>query len=683
MLGLYSTLLKQTVTSKVLMMVYRLPFLGVGIGLLIFSGMVWAGAEDAVDHRTIDLGNIPLRPVPPRYGFERFFQIRDISALEISPDNHTLYFVRNDGRLDNVFAIDLVDRRTRQVTTYDEPVHDLLVGRKGRYLIISRDQGGNESYDLYRFDLKTGETLRLTDAGVGDLSHACALSPDGSVLYYNQTRNGRSESDLWRLELLSGERRVILHAEGRLLECGELSADGHRLLFREFVDNNESHLGILDLSAGKVRFILRMPGINNVDAGFSGARIYFLNALGADGFRLWQYQLGAPAPTLAENPVYYPLEALSLQADGRIIVLQYRTALATRTRIFVDDFARSSSFGLPEEDIVGAVFSRGDPKIGVIVTAHGTLPRRYFLVGATGAAPELLYDSNQSGIQGDQLTEVRSLRVASFDGLKIPVHLFIPNGTSADSPHPAILLIHGGPEEHIDPVFDSRIQFLASRGFIVVTPNVRGSTGFGKLFSLLDNGDWGGGHIRDIVGVAGFVRGLDFVDGDNLFILGESFGGFSALSLITQYPEVFRAAVDISGMSDLATFVDALPRYAQRFVLQELGFEPRRDAKRNRAISPLYHVDRIGIPCALSAWKWNTMSTRTRATVFRVSRTNSWSFAASSTFSTAICGEPEVFVHPAVIRKSGELPAEMPGADSRARDGSLRRDPRALIRIKG
>ncbi|MEA2094438.1 MAG: alpha/beta fold hydrolase [Pseudomonadota bacterium] len=551
------------------------------------------GVSD-IERAIINLGDIPSRPVAPQYPFERFLQIRDISGLEFSADNHTLYFLRNDGRVDNVFAIDLADRNLRQVTTYGEPVHALLVGRKGRYLITARDTGGNERYDLYRFDLKTGATLQLTESGVGDMSFPCDLSPDGAVLYYGTSRNARSESDLWRLDLLTRKKQLILPANGRLLECGQASPDGRLLLFREFVDNNEQHLGLLDLSTGKTRYILRVPGVNNVDAGFSEGRVYFLNAMGADSFHLWQYQRGSPLPTLAEPPVPHPIESLSLQAAGRVAVVKYRAALTTRTAILVDHFGKLSTFGLPEEEITGAVFSRSDPKIGVIVTANATMPPRYFLSGTAG--PELLYDANQSGINTRYLAKARSLRVPSFDGLKVPVHLFIPNGTSAESPRPAIFWIHGGPEAHIDPVFNSRIQFLANRGFIVVTPNVRGSTGSGKRYASLDDGDWGGGHIRDIAEVAGFVRQLDFVEGDNLFILGESFGGFSVLSLITRYPEVFRAAVDISGMSELATFVDSWPPYVDNYVLQELGFDPRRDATRNRTISPLYHVERIRLP---------------------------------------------------------------------------------------
>jgi dipeptidyl aminopeptidase/acylaminoacyl peptidase len=221
-------------------------------------------------------------------------------------------------------------------------------------------------------------------------------------------------------------------------------------------------------------------------------------------------------------------------------------------------------------------------------------PLRYYLVGK--GSPQLLYDANRSGIDSRYFSEWRSGWVTSFDGLKLPVHLFIPNGTSAQQPRPVILLIHGGPEAHVDPGYSSEIQFLNNRGFIVVAPNVRGSTGFGKAFESLDDNDWGGGHIRDLVAVVAAVRELDFVEAGNVFAAGMSFGGFSVMSLVTQYPELVRAGADFFGFTELATFVDSWPHYLQQNIAAELGFDPRRDPVRNRAVSPLYHLDRVRIP---------------------------------------------------------------------------------------
>jgi len=542
----------------------------------------------------IDLGNIPERPIAPEFAFDRFFQTRPLDHLQFAPDNRSVYFIRNDGQVDNVFAIDLASGLLRQVTRLAESVSGFGVDHKGRFLIIVHDKGGNENYDLYRFDLGTGDMRRLTSAGRGDTTMACGLSPDDALLYYAQTRHNRSESGLWQVEVGTGRKRQLLPGNGRSLDCDEVSTDGHYLLFGELIGFDERRLGLLDLATGKTRYVVAAPGINNIDANFAGDRVYFLSALDSDRFRLWQYTIGDLAPTTVRLPFDNDLESLSMSADGRVAVIGYRTALGGRTAVFVDGFDAPADFGLPAGTVTGAAFSDNNPGLGVVCAETASQPGRYYQVGNEG--PVLLYDANQSGIDPVYFAEARSLQVPSFDGLEIPVHLFIPNGTSAENPRPAVFYIHGGPQDHLDPVYDSVIQFLANRGFIVVVPNVRGSTGFGKYYASLDDNDWGGGHIRDIIEVAAAVRSMKFVDADNLFIVGMSFGGFSVMSLITQYPDTFRAAVDFFGFTELATFVDSWPRFLQHHLFAELGFDPRRDRARNRALSPLYHVDRIRIP---------------------------------------------------------------------------------------
>jgi dipeptidyl aminopeptidase/acylaminoacyl peptidase len=561
---------------------------------LSMAVLLWSGAASGAPAADIDLGAIPHRPRAPEFPFERFLQTRPLDQLHFAPDNRSLYFTRNDGRVPNVFVIDLSSRTLRQVTYFDQPVTDFLPDHRGRFLILAQDSGGNENFDLYRFDLASGERVRLTAAGDGDTTMLCGLSPDDRLLYYAQTRDHRREAGLWQVDVDTGAVRELLPGDGHTYDCERPSADGRYLLFGELVGFDERHLGLLDLATGARRDIARAPGVNNVDAFFADDLVYYRSALGADRFRLWRYSIDAAQAALVELPFDSDIERFAMYAQGRVAVIGYRSALRGRTAVFVDGFTAPASFGLPRAAIAGAVFSDSDPRLGVVYTDTASAPRRYYLVG--GDAPELLYDANQSGIDADLFAAARSLLIPSFDGLEIPVHLFIPNGTSACAPRPALFVIHGGPEDHVDPVYQSVAQFLANRGFIVVVPNVRGSTGFGKYYASLDNGDWGGGHIRDIVAVAAAVGSFGFVDADNLFVAGESFGGFSVMSLITRYPMVFRAAVDLFGFTELASFVDSWPRFLQRNLFVELGFDPRSDPLRNWMLSPLYHVARIRIP---------------------------------------------------------------------------------------
>jgi dipeptidyl aminopeptidase/acylaminoacyl peptidase len=542
----------------------------------------------------IDLGDIPQRPLAPEFPFDAFLQTRGLGQIEFAPHDHTLYVLRDDGQVNNIFALDLDTPRLRQVTHSEESVAEFFVDPKGRYLLAVLDNAGNEAFDLYRVDLATGAMRRLTETAAGDRCTVCGLSPDGAMVYYTQTRDARAAADLWRLELASGRAHRLLSVDGRVIECEAISPDGRFLLLAELLGLSERHLVLSDVAAGRTRPVMRAPGSNNVDGDFAPDGVYFRSAWGADRFRIWYYPFAFGRAHPVALPVANDIEALSLYTGGRVALVTYRAGLTSRIAVFVDGFAKPQTFGLPAENIVDAAFSRNDPELGVIALGTASTPRRYYRVHR--GSRTLIYDANTSGIDPTLFAEARSLRISSFDGLEIPVHVFIPNATSAARARPAIVLIHGGPHDHVDPVYMPAVQFLANRGFIVVVPNVRGSTGFGLRYGVLDNGDWGGAHIRDTVAVAEFIRRLDFVAGADLFVAGESFGGFSVLSLITQYPTVFRAAADFFGFTELATFVDSWPPYLQRRVLDDLGFDPRVDGARNRARSPFYHVDRIRIP---------------------------------------------------------------------------------------
>jgi len=112
----------------------------------------------------------------------------------------------------------------------------------------------------------------------------------------------------------------------------------------------------------------------------------------------------------------------------------------------------------------------------------------------------------------------------------------------------------------------------------------------------MDNGDWGGAHIRDLLAVSEFAAGLDFVADRPRFIGGDSFGGFSVLSAIIQYPSAFDGAVDLFGISDIGSFFRGLPDQVRPQLIRELGFDPAREPARAKAMSPLHQVDRIVTP---------------------------------------------------------------------------------------
>jgi hypothetical protein len=151
----------------------------------------------------IDLGDIPQRPTAPEFPFERFFETRKLGQVEFAPDNRAIYALRNDGRVTNVFAMDLTTKAAYPVTHFEEPVTEFFADLKGRYLITVRDIEGNEAFDLYHYDLASGAVHRPTETGKADRTTVCGLwpvPPTGPlcITRRRETLGVRRTSGAWR-----------------------------------------------------------------------------------------------------------------------------------------------------------------------------------------------------------------------------------------------------------------------------------------------------------------------------------------------------------------------------------------------------------------------------------------------------------------------------------------------------
>lgn len=530
-----------------------------------------------------------------KFPFEEFYKTAALSSFKFSPDNKSIYFRKTDGKVQNIFRYTIANGKTIQVTKFPEQVSAFLVDPKGKSLFLMKDVGGSELYDVFLFDLRGGKEKNLSNNPKDERSFICDVTNDGSKLYFSQSRNKRAEMDIKVVDLKTFKVSEVLRAKNQTLSCEGLSHDDDKLAFSEFVDNNEIHVGVLDLKTGEKTIVNAEPGIKNEAAGFdTNDNMFYTSTKGSDKSQLWKYDIKTRASTKVNWGQDNNITGASVLAQGTASAIAYRDEFETKFAVFNGPFETPMTFPSVEGQIRSANFSKTNKNIGVITISPGSSPEQYFLLNQGKLTK--IFDSNQSSITQQEFARPASTFVKSFDGTLIPTHFFIPPGTQENSKLPVIFWIHGGPEDHVDPEYSSVMQFLANQGFMIVAPNVRGSTGFGKKYQFMDNGDWGGGHIKDIVTIADYVKRLSFVDSNRVYLLGGSFGGFSVMSLITQYPTVFRAAVDIFGPIEMKSFVESWPPSVVPYWLSELGKDPRTDEAFNKAVSPIYHIQNIKIP---------------------------------------------------------------------------------------
>lgn len=197
-----------------------------------------------------------------------------------------------------------------------------------------------------------------------------------------------------------------------------------------------------------------------------------------------------------------------------------------------------------------------------------------------------------AGIDPESLRDCSLARFRSFDGLSVPYFSYLPEGVG---PFPTLLMIHGGPEAQARPTFNSVIQFLSAAGFAVVVPNIRGSAGYGRRYLDLDNRELRLDSIRDIAELARHLsESHEAVDGDRLAIMGGSYGGFAVLSAMTEHPELWKAGIDIVGISNFVTFLENTA--AWRRGLRESEYGSLADRELLERISPITRIERVAAP---------------------------------------------------------------------------------------
>ncbi|WGK70261.1 S9 family peptidase [Candidatus Haliotispira prima] len=529
--------------------------------------------------------------VAPEYSYDEFSKVSKLSELAFSPSSDDLYFIQ-DG---NIATYDPESETIGLVYDHpEEPIHSYLFSPDGETLYFEMDRGGSELYEIYRYDLAEQKAEVITQYDGKEKSILGKFSEDGKKLFFLQTKDGQGSIAIIAFHTETGELEEIVAKDGTWY--ADFGIGDRYIAYIEFHTNDSNTLYLRELEGNEEPIVIQegkngTAEVSTLPLFFKGDELYMLSTLDSSGERLWVYNTATKEKKLASGKE--AISGLKYFPALDKTVLEYRGTFQNETKLF--DGIVGKALSLPLENITEIVQHPNRSDVKVLVQSAGNVPGKYYYVH--GDDIKLAYNANLSGIPDADFGKIYSVFVKSFDGMKVPTHFLVPNGTSTENKRPVVLLVHGGPQDVEDPNFSNVKQYFANRGFIMAIPNVRGSGGYGTEYQNMDNGDWGGSHIKDLIAVSDYAKTMPFVDSENMFIIGGSFGGFSVLSTITQYPEYFNAAVDIFGPAELASFVDSYNSpAAQAYWILEMGGDPRTDDALNKRVSPYYHVDKIKTP---------------------------------------------------------------------------------------
>lgn len=548
------------------------------------------------------------RPLGDRF---RRYEIDELGALpnvdyiwggiDLSPDGSEVAFSWNRSGIFEIYAAPIEGDRIIQLTGGGE--RDRSVWPRwspdGVWVAFLRDRAGDEAFDIWLVD-RDGERERFLAGRDGVMHREIAWSPDGSRIACTANYEGRFGIHL--IEVATGERRAL--TDGTHDDYGpRWSPDGREILFwsrRDSVRTN-SDLYVVAVSGGE-------PGRLDARGGQDGEALdgqwspegdaiaFTTNVRGRYEIAVARYRGGALTGVQHLGATPFDDTSPHWRPDGRgIVYARNQDASVSLRRIFTVSRADDPVADVPGTHFWGQVAP--DSESVAYVYSGARAPADVHARPAGAVSPHALTSSLGDRIDPQVLVEPAHVRYPGADGRKIPALLYVPHAEAVhgEGPPPGVLYVHGGPTGQHYRWWDALPQVLANRGYAVLAPNIRGSTGYGREFQEANRRDWGGRDLEDVVRGAEWLAGEGIAQGRRLGIYGGSYGGYMALMCLAMAPGRWAAGVSVVGVVSLRTLFDSTRGDLREYLLRELG-DPAEEADFYRDRSPLTHAGRIAAP---------------------------------------------------------------------------------------
>ena len=514
--------------------------------------------------------------LPPIIDRQLLFGDPEITGAEVSPDGRYLAFLKPWKETRNVWVkkVDEPFSAARLLTTETKrPIPGFLWTRDGKYVLYVKDNDGDENYNAYAVDPaapapagKDAPPSRDLTGLKGVQVHLySAPKNDPDVVYIGLNDRDKAWHDLYKLRISTGERTLIRKNTDRIADWS-FDLQGNLRLAERVEDNGDQV--ILRVDADKLTPVYSCSVFEScgpVRFHKDGKRVYMETNKG-DENDLTSLILFDPASQKSEKVESDPLHKVDLgeelfsEATDKLVLTTYTDE---RTRRYFKDKKLEADYKWLQKRLPGREIGLGshtkDDRIWLVNATADTEPGETYLFDRQTHKLTLQYKVREK-LPREALAPMKAISYKSSDGLVIPAYLTLPKGVPAKS-LPTIAFPHGGPWARDYWGYNSVAQFLANRGYAVLMPNFRGSTGYGKKFLNDGNGEWGRKMQDDITWGMKYLVSEGIADPKRLGIVGGSYGGYATLAGVAFTPDLYAAAVDIVGPSNLITLLESIPPY--------------------------------------------------------------------------------------------------------------------------
>jgi len=540
---------------------------------------------------------IPPVPAALADASRPYMEFRTAGHAGWNPNRRALLISTRFGNTAQLHEVNMPMGARRQLTFEQDALSGASWARKtGNVLIVQKDVGGSEFWQLYRLD--QGRLVRLTDGASRNAINA--WSHDGKWLAYTSTRRNGRDNDIWLIDPRNpASNRILAEVSGGGWGLQDFAPDGANGVASNYVSINKTDLYLIDIASGRMTPI----GDHSKTISYGGAQY------GPDG-RLWvtsdeggEFQrLGTLDPesgrfTSRDREQSWDVDSFDISDDGRTIAYVLNVAGSDRLKLLDVRSGRTRSVTLPA-GVIGGLQIAPWGEIGFHLASARSASDVYSVDPRTLKVTRWT-ESETGGLDLAANVEPELVEVQSFDGEKVSGFLYRPHAGKFPGRRPLIVNIHGGPEGQTQAGFLGRNNYyLNELGVAIFYPNVRGSTGYGKRFVALDNGpSLRENSVKDIGAFLDRLATDPAVDPARIGVTGGSYGGYMCYAAAIRYGARLRGANCVVAISNFVTFLENTQSYRRDLRRVEYGDE-RDPAQRAAllAISPLTRVREMRLP---------------------------------------------------------------------------------------
>lgn len=556
-----------------------------------------------------------MAQLPSLIDREAFFGNPEYAGAQISPDGKYISFIKPYKDTLNIWVKEVnAPFNTAKPLTNDtaRPIRSYFWSRDSRFILYVQDKGGDENYNVYAVNPseKPAEVSdvpaarNITEArGIRAIIQAVPDS-DPDALYVGINDRDKAWHDLYKIKISTGERTLINENKDRYQGMIFDNADKLRLAVRSAKNGETEILRIgADGAVAKIYDCSVFETCTPIRFHKDNKRFYLQTNKGnADLIELVLMDTETGKIEKVESDPLNRVDLGGVNFSSRTDEIIATTYEDERTRIYWKDKAFKKDYDfikkrLGDREISFNSATRDETKF-IVATFSDVDPGTVWLFDRKTRNLSTLYQVREK-LDRKALSPMKPIRFKSSDGLEIPAYLTLPKGVEAKN-LPVVVVPHGGPWARDSWSYNSFAQFLANRGYAVLQPNFRASTGYGKKFLNAGNNEWGQKMQDDITWGVKYLIDQGVADPKRVGILGGSYGGYATLAGVTFTPDLYAAAVAIVAPSNLKTLLESVPPYweAARTIFYKRMGDPNtpEGLEQMKRQSPLTYADRIKTP---------------------------------------------------------------------------------------